>query len=100
MVDKKQIKHIADLAKLDLKKEKEDDLLEEVASILDYMEVLEEVDVTGIEAMGHVHENENILKNDRVKEASEDIKKGILDSAPETKDNYFKVDTILNKEEE
>ncbi len=99
MVDKKQIKHIAELAKLNLRAHKEDKLLEEVASILDYIKVLEEVDVKGIEAMGHIQEEENILKKDKIKETKDEAKKNILDSAPEKKSNYFKVDTILNKEE-
>ncbi|MFW6283263.1 MAG: Asp-tRNA(Asn)/Glu-tRNA(Gln) amidotransferase subunit GatC [Minisyncoccales bacterium] len=99
MSKKEEIKHIADLAKLNFEEEKENKILEEVASILDYMEILKEVDVTGIKPMGHVHEKENVLRRDKVVNVPQDVKDKILKSAPDLKDNHFKVNTILNKEE-
>ena len=69
----------------------------ELSSILDYVAELKELDVSDIPATSHPFEAENVTRKDweRISDSKSQATKKIIDLAPETKESYFKVKSIL-----
>ncbi len=61
-----QVQHIAALAKLELGAPEVAAMQRDLAAILDYVEQLKDVDVTGVEPMTHAAELVNPLRDDVV----------------------------------
>jgi aspartyl-tRNA(Asn)/glutamyl-tRNA(Gln) amidotransferase subunit C len=96
MISKEDVKHIAKLARLGLTKKEIERFGKELSSVLDYIEKLKEVDVSGIKPTSHSIKVENIMREDREKPKTKDQKpKVLLESAPEIKDGYLKVKSIF-----
>ena len=68
MVSEDDVKKIANLARLELDPTLIPVVTGHVNSILGYVERLNEVDTSGVEAMSHVHGATNILREDTVRE--------------------------------
>ncbi len=62
------------LAKLYISKEEENKLQKDLSEILEYVKVLEEVDVSDIEETSHSIDIYNILREDEVKKIKTEIK--------------------------
>lgn len=59
------IRHVADLARLAVSPEEMASLQQDLTTILDYMEHLNEVDISGIEPTAHAMALENVWREDR-----------------------------------
>lgn len=94
MISKEEVQRVAKLARLGLTEEEVEKFQKELSSILDYIEKLKEVDITGVEPTRHSVLVENATRKDEGKESSTGSQK-FLALAPETKDGYFKVKSIL-----
>ena len=95
MITKEEVKHIAKLARLGLTSEEIEKLQKELSSILDYIEKLKEVDISGVEPTSHSIEMENVMREDEEKGKLKTKNKKLLELVPETKDGYLKVKSIL-----
>ncbi len=99
MISKKEVQHIAKLARLGLEKKEIEEMRKELSLILDYFNLLKEVNVSGIEPSFYFAEElkeitaSDLMREDHV-EKSKKVKK-LLDSVPETKEGFVKVKTIL-----
>lgn len=99
MISKKEVQHIAKLARLGLEEKEIEEMGKELSLILDYFNLLKEVDVSGIEPGFYFAEElkeitaADLMREDQV-EKSKKAKK-LLDSVPETKEDFVKVKTIL-----
>lgn len=92
---KEEIKHIANLARLDLT-EKELKLYgAQLSDVLSYIEQLQEVDVGDTEPTAQVTGLENIFREDKVEDWDEKEKQAALKGAPELEDNQIKVKRVL-----
>lgn len=88
-IDDAMIDYIGILAKLKLEESEKETAKEELEKIINYMEVLNTVDTTGIEAMSHAFPVKNIFREDVVKPSTDrDV---ITSNAPNKKDGCFKV---------
>lgn len=58
------ISHVATLARLGLSEQAKEKLTKEFAAIVSYVELLKEVDVTGIEPTAHAATLVNVLRDD------------------------------------
>jgi len=85
----KTIDYVAALAKLDLTAEEKARAREDLGNIIDYVDKMNELDVTGVEPMSHVLGCSNVFREDEVTSVPDP--EGILANAPETKDGGFKV---------
>ncbi|MBU0476475.1 Asp-tRNA(Asn)/Glu-tRNA(Gln) amidotransferase subunit GatC [Patescibacteria group bacterium] len=94
MITKEQVKRIAKLARLGLKEKEIGKFQKELSSILDYIEKLKEVDVSGVKPTSHSIEIENVMRADET-EKPKTQKSELLELAPETKEGYLKVKSIL-----
>jgi len=105
MISKKEVEHIAKLARIGLTSGEIEKFQKELSSILDYFEKLEEVDVSEAEPISHPitratassTELENVTRKDEVRlnGASVDEAEKLLDLVPDKKNGYVKVRAIL-----
>ena len=89
VIDDATIEYVGILAKLELSDEEKEQAKKDMASMLDYIDKLGELDTTGIEPMSHVFPVENVMREDVVTngDGSEDT----LANAPERHDTSFVV---------
>jgi aspartyl-tRNA(Asn)/glutamyl-tRNA(Gln) amidotransferase subunit C len=64
MIDREQVLHVARLARLRLSDDEVERMGEELSTILDHIEKLNELDLEGVEPTSHVIELENVLRED------------------------------------
>ena len=95
MISKEEVKHIAKLARLGLTSSEIRKFQKELSSILDYIEKLKEVDISGVMPTSHSVEIENVMREDRESSKLKAQSSKLLDLAPETKNGYLKVKSIL-----
>ncbi|OIP76018.1 Asp-tRNA(Asn)/Glu-tRNA(Gln) amidotransferase GatCAB subunit C [bacterium (Candidatus Gribaldobacteria) CG_4_9_14_3_um_filter_36_15] len=99
MISKKEVNHIAKLARLGLGEKEIEKMEKELSLILDYFNLLKEVDVSGIEPAFYSDERfkespaRDVMREDSVEESKK--AKKLLDSVPETKEGFVKVKAIL-----
>lgn len=98
MITKEEVKHIAKLARLGLTEEEVGKFQKDLSSILGYIEKLKEVDISGVDPMNYsaLKEDAGTGRGDEVRAADSETRKKIIEQAPETKDGYLKVKSILN----
>ncbi len=88
-----QVRHIASLARLELANEEEKRIARQLASILEYVEKLNELDTSNVKPMHHAVERTNIFREDVLKQSLEREK--VLANAPETDGVFFIVPRVL-----
>jgi len=99
MISKEEVKHIAKLARLDLEEKEVEKMQKELSLILDYFNLLKEVDVSGIEPTFYSAEKlkeipaSDVMREDYAKKSKK--AKRLLDLVPEKKEGFVKVKAIL-----
>ena len=83
------IEYVGILAKLELSDEEKEKAKEEMGKMLEYIEILNELDTQGIEPMSHVFPVTNVFREDIV--TNGDDREAVLSNAPEKKDGSFEV---------
>jgi len=94
MITEKEVKHIAKLARLGLSSNEIEKMKGELSKILDYIKKLKEVDISGIEPTSHSIKIEDVMRDDESQKPKLKSRK-LLDLAPETKEDYLKIKSIL-----
>ncbi|NCS89368.1 MAG: asparaginyl/glutamyl-tRNA amidotransferase subunit C [Ignavibacteria bacterium CG2_30_36_16] len=92
-VTKKEVEHIAELARLKFSDEELESYTEELNQILAYVEKLNELDTENVEPLSYPIENENTLRKDETKECV--TQKEALKNAPRADDKFFKVPKVI-----
>jgi aspartyl-tRNA(Asn)/glutamyl-tRNA(Gln) amidotransferase subunit C len=89
----KEVEHIAELAKLGLTGEEKERFRGQLSAILEYAEMLKELDTDAIPPTATVLPLRNVMRPDEVEPSfpPEDV----LANAPESEGGYFKVRVIL-----
>lgn len=95
MISKKEVKHIAKLARLYLDKKEEKKFQKELSSILDYVEKLKELDVSDVEPTSHSVALKNVVREDKVEKEDIEVVKKIRGLFPKIKDGYVKVKSVF-----
>ena len=93
-IDKKLVKHIANLARLELKPEEEEIFSEQLTKILTYVEKLNEIDTEKVEPTAHVLPINNVMRKDE-ETPSLPVEK-VLGNAPDKAKDFFKVPKIID----
>jgi aspartyl-tRNA(Asn)/glutamyl-tRNA(Gln) amidotransferase subunit C len=96
MVDKKEIERIANLARLKLKEEEIEGFSKDLSSVIDYIDMLNEVDVKGVEPLSHVHDIKNVMREDIRANQSQEVIDKLIEAAPDKESDSIKVKSILN----
>ena len=95
MISEKDVKRIANLARIDLAAAEIKRHQKELSSILDYIAVLKKADVAKADATSHSREVFNIFRPDDPLKETEGVAGKLIQAAPEKKDGYIKVKSVL-----
>ena len=87
-VDKKLIKNVAELARLELNEKEEEQFLKDFKEILGAFSAIEKVDTKDIEGAFHSVEMKNRVREDLVEDSLS--QKEALENTEHKKDGYFK----------
>ena len=89
VISDETIDYVGILAKLELNDEEKEQAKKDMASMLDYIDKLGELDTAGVEPMSHVFAVNNVFREDVV--TNGDGSKDTLANAPEEKNNMLGV---------
>jgi len=100
MISKKEVQHIAKLARLGITKKEEEKFQKDLFSVLDYFNSLKELDVSGVEPTFHPAEHFfkkkfKIMREDKAEAQPAGVVNKLIESAPEKKKGRIKVKAIL-----
>lgn len=86
--------NLAALAKLRLNDEEVESLSRELSEILNYVELLDSVDISGLEPTYQVSGLKNVTRDDEIKDYGYKAK-DLLKNAPAVQDGQFKVKRVI-----
>ena len=89
VISDETIDYVGILAKLELNDKERQQAKKDMASMLDYIDKLGELDTNGVEPMSHVFPVNNVFREDIV--TNGDDRENILLNAPDQKDGMFNV---------
>ena len=94
---KQEVEKIAELARLGINEEEKEKFVEDLSSVIGYVQKLSEVNVEKVEPMTGGTNLESVTrKDDDTKDiANDEMKADILNAAPDKENGYFKVPSIL-----
>lgn len=92
-ITKEIVEHIAKLANLEFKQEEKEIFTKQLNSILEYMEVLNNLDTSHIGPYIPNVPKENLFREDNPRESLEKDK--ALKNSPEESSSYFKVPKVI-----
>lgn len=92
-IDDNLIKYLEELSRLRLTHEEEERAKTDLTKILGYIDMLNELDTTDVEAMSHPFPYTNNFREDECRESTD--RELILKNAPQQKDGCFKVPTTV-----
>ncbi|WP_315119310.1 Asp-tRNA(Asn)/Glu-tRNA(Gln) amidotransferase subunit GatC [uncultured Clostridium sp.] len=95
-ITKKDVEHVSELARIALKEEEKEALIEDLNKVLTYMEKLDELDTDDVDIIVNPYYVENVFREDKV-EPSMKIEK-VLSNAPEKLEEYILVPQIIDGE--
>ncbi|MGQ5711580.1 Asp-tRNA(Asn)/Glu-tRNA(Gln) amidotransferase subunit GatC [Desulforudis sp. DRI-14] len=93
MLTRKDVQHVALLARLELTPEEEEMYTSQMGRILDYARILQDLDTGEVPPTAHVLPLQNIFREDEVGEHL-DVE-DVLANAPDRKGNFFRVPKIV-----
>ena len=92
-IDLKTINHISKLSRISVDDEKAKKLAEDLNSIFDFIEKLNELDTNKVEPLTSIAETTLKFRTDEVK--SENIRNQILKNSPEENEDFFVVPRVV-----
>ena len=95
-ITEKEVEKIASLSRLSLSKEELASHTEDMNNILDYMDLLNEIDTDGVDELVNVHDMKSPLREDKFEESLD--KDSIIKNSPESSNDYIEVPLVLKKE--
>ncbi len=92
MIETKDVEHVAKLARLELDEDEKVKFSKQLGDILKYVEMMNEVDTSGVEPMNHSIDFSNVMREDI--ETYEVSKVELMSNAPDVEGDFFKVPKI------
>ena len=92
-LDRATVHKVATLARLELTPEEEETFAGQLSGILDYVDQLSELDVTGVEPTTRAIDVANVTRADVMKVYEN--REALMESAPDRDENFFKVPKIV-----
>ncbi|MBD0344180.1 MAG: Asp-tRNA(Asn)/Glu-tRNA(Gln) amidotransferase subunit GatC [Coleofasciculus sp. Co-bin14] len=97
MIDREQVSKVANLARLELTAEEEEQMTAQLSGILEYFQQLSELDTTDVPPTTRAIDVSNVVRPDELQPYPD--REGLLQEAPEQDGDFFKVPKILQTEE-
>ena len=98
MIKISDVQHIAHLARIKLTDEELIKYREDLALILDYFDILKEVNTDAVEPMTRSVYHENVVREDIPQREDSDVISRMMQLVPAMKDGFLKVKEILKRE--
>ena len=98
MLTDKEVKHIADLARIKISEKEEQSLKKDLSSILEYINKLNEVDTTGVEPLYQTTGLVDSFRSDESRgefKMDENLNEKLIGQAPHKDDRFIKVKSVL-----
>jgi aspartyl-tRNA(Asn)/glutamyl-tRNA(Gln) amidotransferase subunit C len=95
-IDTNMVKHVAHLVRLGITEEEAQTFSGQFTSIIDYFNMLNEVDTENVVPASDITNNKNVLREDVVKPSMD--REEFLKNAPNREGGYVKVPTVLGEE--
>ena len=92
---KKEVKHIAHLARLGLTDQEVEKYTTQLSSILEYVEQLQKVNTDGVEPTAQVTGLENVMREDKIEEFDKADREKMIKLAPDSEDNLIKTKSVF-----
>ena len=89
IISDETIEYVGILAKLELSEEEKEAAKSDMGRMLDYIDMLGELDTSDVEPMSHAFPVQNVFREDKV--VNGDDRDNIIANAPEEKDGMFVV---------
>jgi len=93
-ITEQQVRHVAMLSRLKLSDSDVSHFAQQLSSIVDYVSMLQELDVEGVEPMAHGADVANVLREDEP--GDELTPDAALANAPQRDENFFRVPKVLD----
>tara|TARA_B100000427_G_scaffold175283_1_gene145756 strand:+ start:602 stop:910 length:309 start_codon:yes stop_codon:yes gene_type:complete len=95
-ITKKELEKIATLSKLSLSESELKNHTKDLNNILEYMDLLNEIDTSNTEELVNVHDATSDLREDN----SEDSipKEKVIDNSPQSKEDYIEIPLVVKKD--
>jgi len=87
------VKHVANLARLEFNNEETQQFTDQLARILDYVGTLNELDTTDVLPTSHVLNIRNVIKEDVAKPSYN--RELVLSTAPAAEEGHFEVPKVI-----
>ena len=88
-----EVRHLATLARVGMTDGETERMRDQMSSILEHFDVLQQVDTEGVEATGHSAELETVMRDD---ETHESASRGeVLANAPQREGDFIRVRAVL-----
>ncbi len=94
-IDDATIEYVGVLAKLELSEEEREQAKKDMSRMLDYIDMLKEIDTVNTDPLSHVFQIENVFREDVV--VNGDGSERTLLNAPEKRDNMFVVPKTITE---
>jgi aspartyl-tRNA(Asn)/glutamyl-tRNA(Gln) amidotransferase subunit C len=92
-VTRKDVEHIAELARLKFKDDELESFTVQLNEILEYMDQLNELDTENVEPLLHPVESNNVFREDEMKHSID--REDALKNATQRDDEFFKVPKVI-----
>lgn len=92
-INKKEVEHVAHLARLNFTEEEKERFAQQLSSILTYVEKLNELDTKDIEPTSHVLTLQNVFKEEEARVCL--TREEVLANAPDKTEEFFRVPRII-----
>jgi aspartyl-tRNA(Asn)/glutamyl-tRNA(Gln) amidotransferase subunit C len=92
-ITKEEVEYVAHLARLEFKEAEKEKFTSQLNDILLYMEMLNQVDTTGVAPMTHAIAQKNAFREDRVGESL--TNEAALANAPDARGDFFRVPKVI-----
>jgi len=96
MIDLEEVKHIAQLARIEFSEKELKDLQKDLSSILDYFHRLEEVNVDDVKLVSGLSKGGKIMREDNPSKNNSQMSEKLLELAPQMKSRFVKVKSVFN----
>ena len=95
-IDLDTLEKVAHLARLEVREEDKQSLLDDMNNILNFMDKLNEVNTDNVEPLVYMNDEVNVLREDEVKQIIS--RTDALRNAPKHDGKYFRVAKVINKQ--
>ena len=93
MLSRETVKYVANLSRIHLQDDEVEALTRNLADILQYVEKLEKLDVTGVHPTSHVLAVQNVYRDDQIQPSLP--REEVLKTAVSPQNGFFKVPQVI-----